>query len=228
MELYKEILIDKTKYKLSNCMSCLDYFEMAYNFTKTYYNDDFDRIANTDFNSITPEFFFLEYQWTVYTSGFNARIVSKLFPRLREIYAPLDLIFTGKGNNVNSLDIEVRALSVINNKRKVKSIIDFAFIGGEEIRKSSWEIYKNTKLNTPEKLQDLPFTGKITRNHLARNLGLLNFVKADLHLQRLADFWKFNSPDNMCETIQKKYNMPLGLIDLCLFYFASSVGSKLV
>lgn len=58
-------------------------------------------------------------------------------------------------------------------------------------------------------------------------MGLLNFVKADLHLERLAAFWKFKSPNDMCKTIQQKYDMELGLIDLCLFYFASSVGSKL-
>lgn len=225
MELHKSIKPDN-KYSISINDSYMEYFEKAYKFTRENYDEDYSRIADTRFNELTIESFSLEYQWVVYTSGFNAKIVSKMFPKLREVYAPLIDVLAGTTTNVNSIDIAVNALGICNNKRKVKSVIDMAFECGAKVRTMGWKTYRDAYFGTPEKLQELPFIGPTTCFHLARNIGLLDFVKPDVHLKRLAAHWGFKDPVALCAAIKIKHDMPLGLIDLCLFYAASTFGSK--
>jgi hypothetical protein len=226
MELHRIIAIDRDKYNLSLQDSPLDYFAKAMDFVLTYYSEDFNRIASTKFDDVSPEFFFREYVWVVKVSGFNAKIISRIFPRLLVCYQPLFDMIVGKVDALNSIDIGINAMNVFNNKRKTKAVIDTAFVLRDGIRKYGWEKYRDSELNTPEKLEKLPFIGGITKFHLARNCGLLHYVKPDLHLVRMSKVWGFISPIELCKAIQQRYDMPLGLIDLVLFYSASTFGSK--
>lgn len=225
MEIHKSIIIDH-KYKLSLTDSYSDYFSKSFEFVNQYYKEDFDRISNTRFESISVEKFYQEYCWAVCTSGFNAKIVSKFFEKLFFSLKPLQKVIASNDKNVNTLDVVVESLSCFNNKRKIKAMIDCAFILGENVEKYSWEEYRNTKLNSPDKLEALPFIGPITCFHLARNIGLLNNVKPDLHLVRMASNWGFNSSQDLCIAIQKQFDLPLGIIDLILWYGASTFGTK--
>jgi hypothetical protein len=224
MEIHKAIKDDS--FKLSLADSYQEYFSKALGFATKHYKEDMERISSTKFDEVSPEFFFREYCWVVCTSGFNAKIVSGFFPDLlRAVYPLLNVIEHNK-KDINTLDIAMQVSGLINNKRKIKAIIDCAYKIGESINESSWLIYRDTKLDSPDKLEELPFIGPITRYHLARNIGLLNFVKPDLHLVRMAANWKFENPIELCKAIQKEFNLPLGIIDLVLWYAASTFGTK--
>jgi hypothetical protein len=223
MELHKNLTI-KIKNPLQK--DYILYFKNAYDFVQENYKEDFDRIKNTDFNLLTPRYFFTEYIWVVYVSGFNAKIISKIFPKLLNIYDPLFSTFETYNQNVNSLDISIAAMEVFANKRKVAAIINTAFNSGKIIAEIGWENYKNKYLNSPKDLQFLPFIGEITSQHLARNIGYLNFVKPDIHLERAAKYWGFSSSLELCSAIQKQFPIELGLIDLVLWYSLSTFGSK--
>jgi hypothetical protein len=224
MEFHKKITDDSFSLSLNKPYS--EYFAEGLRFVNKYYKEDFDRISLTDFNTITPEFFFQEVAWVICASGFNAKIVSRFFPKLMEICVPLKNVINGN-LNVNTLDIAVQALDLFNNKNKIKAIIDSAFILGEGMEKSSWAVYRDTQLNTPDKLKIFPFIGDITKYHLARNIGLIENVKPDLHLNRAAKHWGFSGALELCEELKKECKMPLGLIDLVLWYSLSSFGSKI-
>jgi len=225
MEIHKTI--SSKKHNFIPTDTHLDFFRKALVFVNKFYQEDFDRIANTKFAELTPEEFFREYTWCVYTSGFNARVVSKMFPALQEIYSPLrDIFCKYESDNINIIDIVKRSLMICNNSRKVQSIVDMSFRSGAQIKKLSWGTYRDTKLNSPDKLKELPFIGPITCYHLARNIGLTHFVKPDVHMNRLAARWGFQNPVELCKSIQKEHDMPLGLIDLVLWYAASTFGSK--
>jgi|ERR1700722_382708 len=224
MEIHKTIKDDTFKLSLNDSYS--EYFSKALGFATKYYKEDMERISSTKFDELMPEFFFREYCWVVCTSGFNAKIVSRFFPELMVVVRPLFNVVEFNTKDVNALDIAIKASELINNKRKIKAIIDSAFKIGESINETGWLIYRNTKLNTPDKLEELPFIGPITRYHLARNIGLLDCVKPDLHLNRAAENWGFQNPLELCQAIKTKYNIPLGIIDLVLWYALSSFGSK--
>ena len=83
-------------------------------------------------------------------------------------------------------------------------------------------------------LQKLPHIGKITANHLARNLGE-NVVKYDIWIQRLGVLYGGNSRiaqkidngkldtdikkccDDMFEHLHQETNLPIGYIDVVLW-----------
>ena len=122
-------------------------------------------------------------------------------------------------------------LKIFNNKNKINAIVNVwknrnNFCDG---------FYKcetlDDKLNY---LQKLPHVGKITANHLARNLGE-NVVKYDIWIQRLGvlyggnrriaqniDNGKLNAEikkccDDMFEHLEKETGLPRGYIDVVLW-----------
>lgn len=122
-------------------------------------------------------------------------------------------------------------LNIFNNKNKVKAIC---------------EVWKNRDIFCSEYyslcdldskicyLQKLPHIGKITANHLARNLGE-DVVKYDIWIQRLGALYAGNSDlqkkidnkkllpeikkacDDMFEHIVKETGLPRGYIDVVLW-----------
>lgn len=122
-------------------------------------------------------------------------------------------------------------LEIFNNKNKINAIIKvwnnrFDFCN---------RFYKcknlDEKLNY---LQTLPYIGKITANHLARNLGE-NVVKYDIWIQRLGVLYSRNSAlyekidngklnneikkvcDDMFTHLESETNLPRGYIDVVLW-----------
>jgi hypothetical protein len=91
--------------------------------------------------------------------------------------------------------------------------------------KDGWEKFKKDNLSTPKMLQELPYIGPITCYHLARNIGLLDCVKPDLHLIRLAEHWGFPDCVSMCKTMGEGSGLPLGLVDLAVWYSCSTFGT---
>jgi hypothetical protein len=231
MELHKQLKIDKNKYNLSLQDNPLDYFAKAMDFVLEYYSEDFNRIANTKFSEVSPEFFLREMSWCVCVSGFSAKVVSKFFPRLMEVLDPFFVLIADTSKTHEEIhkdpacypDKQLR--SIFNSGRKIDAIIGNALDISVGIRKIGWEEYKNTKLNVPLKLQSLRMVGPAIAQHLARNIGV-DAVKEDVHLVRAANHWGFPNALELCKAIQSKYDIRLGLIDLVLWYAFSTFGSK--
>ena len=122
-------------------------------------------------------------------------------------------------------------LKIFNNKNKINAVHKVW-----QCRKDFCDgFYKcltlDDKLNY---LQKLPHIGKITANHLARNLGE-NVVKYDIWIQRLGVLYGGNSRiaqkidngkldtdikkccDDMFEHLHQETNLPIGYIDVVLW-----------
>lgn len=127
-------------------------------------------------------------------------------------------------------------LKVFNNKNKINSIVNV----WNNRKLFCDEYYKckslDEKLNY---LQTLPYVGKITANHLARNLGE-NVVKYDIWVQRLGVLYSGNSAlatkinngkldeeikkvcDDMFERLEHETKLPRGYIDVVLWKSAQN------
>lgn len=209
----------------------VEYFRKAREFAEKHYWEEMVRIWGTKFQEVTPNFFFLEYVWVVHATGFNAAVVASMLPRLIPAYG---LRKDGGGWDVLAREPEIftldRVLLVCNNPQKAKAVRKMATImadamfptGDGPVR--TWEEFRDQELSSPELLTRLPYVGKVTCHHLARNLGLLDSVKPDLHLIRLADHWGFKDCVEMCEAMRPP-EMPLGIVDLVLWYAASTFGT---
>ena len=122
-------------------------------------------------------------------------------------------------------------LKIFNNKNKINAICKI----WNNRDKYCYEYYALSNLNDKlNYLQKLPHIGKITSNHLARNLGE-NVVKYDIWIQRLGVLYGGNRAleqkidngnldahikkccDNMFEHLESETDLPRGYIDVVLW-----------
>jgi hypothetical protein len=218
MEPHKQL--DSTEQFRPPLDSARAYFEKAYLFAREFYSEQMDEIAAVKPESVTPELFFREYIWVVHATGFSAKAVGNFMPRLVEAYGPYQELAER-----SLADATGRVKVVCNNPQKIKAIHTTAVQLRDGIKLHGWDKFKEDKLSTPEKLQDLSYIGPVTCFHLARNIGLLDCVKPDLHLIRLADHWGFPDCTAMCKVMGEGYDLPLGIVDLVVWYAASHFGT---
>ena len=69
-------------------------------------------------------------------------------------------------------------------------------------------------------LEALPWIGKITKYHVAKNFGL-QYAKPDVHLQRLADTFK-TTPQVLCEEIAARTGYKVATVDTLLWRAAAT------
>lgn len=198
------------------------YFKKALEFTLKYYGDEVKRMSSVRPEDVTPEFFFREYVWVVHATGFSAKAVGNFMPKLERAYGRWDQCGSEKFDTVMG-----RVKAVCNNPQKAKAVHATATRMVKELRNTRWDDWRKENLCRVEKLLELPYIGKVTCFHLGRNIGLLECVKPDLHLVRMAEYWKFASCEEMCRDMRKDSHdsMPLGIVDLVLWYAASTFGT---
>ena len=164
---------------------------------------------------LTPDEFASSVSYVILAGGFSQKTAKKIHK----------IIMQKMPANTGDL------LKVFNNKNKINAIVKIwdnrqDFCDG---------YYKCSSLDEKlNYLQKLPHIGKITANHLARNLGE-NVVKYDIWIQRLGvlyggnralyekiDNGKLDSDikkccDEMFEHLENETNLPRGYIDVVLW-----------
>ena len=196
------------------------YFRKSLEFARTFYGEEMDRIASVKHELVEPGFFFNEYIWVVHATGFSAKAVGKFMPRLAEAYGQYPDLAQRSLKQATG-----RVKVVCNNPQKIQAVHTTARQLLNGIKLHGWEKFKKDNLSTPDQLQELAYIGPITRYHLARNIGLLECVKPDLHLIRLADHWGFDDCVTMCKEMSDGSGLPLGIVDLVVWYAASHFGT---
>jgi hypothetical protein len=202
------------------------YFRSALSFARKYYAEEMDQIASVKHELVDTTFFFREYTWVVHATGFSAKAVGKFMPRLVEAYGPYNELAE------RSLDDATGRVKVVcNNPQKIKAVHATSRLLRDGIKHHGWEKFRKDKLSTPDMLKELPYIGPVTCFHIARNIGLLDCVKPDLHLIRLAEHWKFPDCVTMCKAMGESHHkvtgesIRLGIIDLIVWYSASHFGT---
>lgn len=200
------------------------YFLQAWSFARAFYDDELERMASVKLSDVDADFFFREYTWVVHATGFSAKAVGKFMPRLMEAYGPWDKLAVETPAVYMS-----RVSKVCNNPQKAAAVHSTAQLIRNAVGTCGWEKFRENRLSSVDKLSELSYIGKVTRYHLGRNIGLLDCVKPDLHLMRLAEYWKFESCEAMCRSMQRlvqpEGSMPLGIVDLVLWYACSTFGT---
>lgn len=167
-----------------------------------------------DVGDLQAHDFWAEYLWCVYASGFNAKVLSKKFTDLMTAYGPWTFAAPYAA-------IWERVEKVIANKNKCVAAVRCR----EMLQKLGWDKFKSFYCLSPDTLEELPFIGGITKFHLARNIGL-DCVKPDLHLTRLAAWYEFDSPEDMCVFLGALYEERIGVVDFILWAYCAAYGTK--
>ena len=220
MEPRKKLGQEADLYKPDISLGPRAYYEKSRDFALKFYPEEVARISSIDIRNVTPEFFFREYVWVVHATGFSAGAVSKFIDRLFLAYGDYNTLASEKDS-----DVAKKVLAVCNNPAKMQAVKKTAGIISTGIKNVGWDKFKLTSLSSTDKLSNLPYIGKITCFHLGRNIGLLDSVKPDLHLVRLSNEFGFNSCEEMCISMRGDDKVPLGIVDLYLWYTASTFGT---
>lgn len=166
------------------------------------YQNEIDIVDKRKFEDVDAEYFLNEFIFVVLSAGKSNKGVLTLSKKIRE----------------NNFDLEV-----IGHSGKIIAIIE-ALENHEE-----WFKKIKTMKNVEEVLEYLetkPFIGKITKYHLARNIGF-DVAKPDVHLQRLTNRFKFETANKLCEFISKATGDRIGVVDFVLWRYSEIFGSKI-
>lgn len=183
-------------------------------------NQSFDEILDNLQNRkiYTPDEFAFHCTYVILAGGFSQKTAKKIHQTI------IDLIKTHGA----SFDVLIKTF---NNKNKINAICNIW-----ENRHNFCSEYYTQKLLTDRLnyLQKLPHIGKITANHLARNLGE-DVVKYDIWIQRLGCLFaqkpelsaQINNAnlncdiktacDNMFTHLYNETKLPRGYIDVVLW-----------
>lgn len=164
---------------------------------------------------LTPDEFASSVSYVILAGGFSQKTAKKIHK----------IIMSKMPANAGDL------LKIFNNKNKINAIVKIW-----DNRQDFCDGYYKC-LSLDEKLnylQKLPHIGKITANHLARNLGE-NVVKYDIWIQRLGVLYGANPAlyekidngkldgnikkccDEMFEHLEQETGLPRGYIDVVLW-----------
>lgn len=159
------------------------------------YADEIDWCENVDPLKQTENFLF-EYIWVVCNSGMKNQIAEVIYKRILQAiidHKPISKVFGHKGK-VGAIEYVIKhRVTLVDKFKNAKDKLTF--------------------------LETLPWIGKITKYHLARNLGF-NYVKPDRHLQRIAD-QNNTTPMKLCSQISNIIGDRIGTVDVVIWRAAN-------
>jgi hypothetical protein len=177
-------------------MKAEQYFNLKAAIIEAGYAHEINWIANIQ--PCDNEFDFSdEATWVILNSGMKEQIARQIWNRIQEAWSN-----------------KKPTSSAFGHQGKVKAI--------DYIRKNKQEIFEQYVdcLDQLEFLESLPFIGKITKYHLAKNLGM-DVVKPDRHLVRIAKQYNFDDCFKMCQYLRSETGDKLSLIDMVIWRAAN-------
>lgn len=173
----------------------LRHYKKAYVFMTKNFPEEVEWQNSVKFSKTTPKYFFEQYVWVVLASGFKESIVQKIYDKWKK--NPKDF---------STIRHHLKRKAIESTSRRYRLLFS-------ELRS------KKTNYDRVEYLATLPYVGKITKYHLAKNLGI-DVAKPDVHLQRLMKRFWFADVQQMCESIRKKTHHRISVIDIVLWRYA--------
>lgn len=162
---------------------------------------------------LTESNFLREYAWVVLNSGFREAVVRKHFDYISLAFCDWS---SAQEISKNAEGCIAAARAVFSHKLKLSAIVKTAKLLDD------WSFDKFAVLLRNEGvgfLERLPFIGRITSLHLAKNIGL-NVAKPDRHMIRLANKFGYSDVQIMCTEIARVTGDSMSVADLILWRFA--------
>lgn len=192
-----------------------DIFNIACAYAEVYHKDSLSTFRTVKLEDLTPQKFWSEYVWCVYTSGFRARTITQKYPRLMNAIGPWNWTQPNPW-------VRKRILKVFANEKKCDSVL----LCRTYLLNLGWESFQADYIRNPASLKRLPFIGGVTCYHLARNIGIIDCVKPDVHLARLARYFSLVDPELMCSYLAGLSGERLGVVDFILWSYCAAFGTK--
>jgi hypothetical protein len=145
---------------------------------------------------LSPDKFLDEYIWVVLNAGMKEQVARGIFSKIQE-----------------AMQNDIPILEVFAHKGKADAI--------SKMLGSYQQVFCDFQKAADKLtyLESLSWIGKITKYHLARNLGI-DCVKPDRHLVRIAKYYGITCFD-MCEKLSKETGDNLSTVDLVIWRAAN-------
>jgi hypothetical protein len=195
------------------------FFRKAKSYVARKYRSDlkeFRRINVPEtFLRMRQQDFLWNYAWVVYATGYRETNLDKKFPAIEKAFKGFKLEEVA---NMGSLR---PVLKVFNNKSKATGVRD----GARAISKEGFGDFKQRMLREgPSGLEELPWIGPITKNHLAGNIGLADVPKCDHWIMRIARLLGYR-PLVLIDELSGKFKENKRVVDLILWGYCVKFGS---
>lgn len=139
---------------------------------------DWARSVGPDtFRNLRLKVFLRQYCWVVYNSGFKYAIIKAKFPAIKAAFKDFEPERLARMRSIKNV------LDVFDSERKARNYLD----GAKAVIAEGFPKYKRRlAAEGVDMLMELPGIGPITKNHLAKNIGLADVEKDDRWLNRAA------------------------------------------
>lgn len=191
-----------------------EFWAAAYLYAEEFHPRELGHYRSVRIEDLEPRRFWSEYVWCVYTSGFNAKVLTPKFDGIMNAYGPWD-------SNVPSDWMWQRVSRLLANTRKFEAVVRTKKL----MQSLGWGDFRTLYCSSIDALASLPFVGPITKFHLARNCGL-DAVKEDIHLVRVADKFEFVNATAMCYFLAGLSDERPGVVDFVIWSFCAAYGSR--
>lgn len=167
--------------------------------------------GRADFDDLDLQSFLRAYCWVVYASGFRFSTVKALFPRIASAFKDFDPDALARMRSIKPV------LKVFNNERKARGFLS----GAQRIIEEGFDAFKmRLGKRGPDVLLELGGIGPITKNHLAKNIGLADVAKADIWLVRTAQLCNASSVDQLIQFLTGELRLSAHTIDVSIWTYA--------
>lgn len=143
---------------------------------------DIDR-AKT-WRDLDEKAFLAEYCWVVFAAGFKVSILEEKFEELQKVFKQFEPDAVARMRSIRLETLPIRHENKANGFLK----------GAKLVHKAGWDDFKeglakhaakdaNDGIDALDALKVLPWIGDVTKYHLAKNIGLADVAKPDVHLE---------------------------------------------
>lgn len=166
------------------------------------------------FSAIVESAFLREAAWVVLSSGMRETVIRSKFAAFSKAFCDWDC---AEHICTNATQCKEKALEVFAHAKKIDAIVEIA----ARVSKDGFQAFKRgIDAHGVPFLQSLPYMGRATSFHLAKNIGL-NVVKPDRHLMRISSLAGYSDPTDMCQAIANAIGDRLPVVDLVIWRYAT-------
>jgi hypothetical protein len=191
----------------------LDHYKRARGWlAESGYYEEIVRQQASSTSRITESEFLREYAWVILNSGFREAVIRKHFDYISLCFCDWESAAEIWRNRVGCI---ASASAASGNYRKLQAIIETARV----LNEAGFVALKSQISDDPVgALSGLPYLGKVTTFHLAKNLGA-DVAKPDRHLMRVASRFGYADVNRMCSEIAIELGDRISVADLVLWRF---------
>jgi hypothetical protein len=170
-----------------------------------------ERVSEDTFRNLRGKTFLRHYCFVVYASGFRYHTIKACFADLSEAYHYFDLERLSRMRSLQPV------LKVFGSQRKARNFLD----GARAIAQEGFQSFKRRLAKEgPCVLTELPGIGPITKDHLAKNIGLVDTAKPDVWLVRAASYCGAATVSELVDFLHGEIGKSKHVIDVALWTYS--------